>query len=159
MEVTPCRWDEGYWESLSGYLKELVGSAELASRIADFLVGFLLVVENETPGRNHRESGIVLTREKPLKPTSVAEQDQRLHRLRRIVGAPATSRPQRRESLKVILSKEIVDNLVKDGLSRKLVCEERLPLIWAAIDIKIDPASILRMERRSRQKARRLTRR
>ena len=156
LEIGPDRWEEGFWESLSGYMDELVGSMELGARFADFLVGFLLVIENETPGRNYRNSEIRLRKKRRRRPVSPEKQDRELHRLKRIVGAPATGRPQRRESLKVILSRAIVADLKKAGLSRKFVCEERLAQIWAAIDVKIEPASILRMERRSRQKALRL---
>ena len=152
--IAPVRWQEGYWNSLSGFLEELVGS-DLGSRFADFLVGFLLVVNNETPGRNYQDTESRITREQnPHDHEAAAKRDRDLHRLKRIVGSPATSRPQRKESLELVLCNAMVVDLVRFGLSRKIACELRLPQIWATIGIKIDSASILRMERRSRNKNR-----
>lgn len=125
-EVTPARWAEKYWNSLSGYLQELV-DPKLGPRFADLLVGYLLVVENETPGRELR----------PLRP---------------IIGSAVTSRPQHAKSLKLVLSGAIVDDLIASGLSRKIACEDRLPKVWEAIGVKMKPASSLRMERRARNR-------
>ncbi len=124
--VAPARWEEKFWESLRGYLQELL-DVRLASRFADFLVGYLLVVENETGGRE-------------LRP------------LRHIIGSPPSGRPQHAESLKQVLSRTMVDDLVASGFTRTSACEEVLPKIWETIEVKMKPASILRMERRSRKR-------
>jgi hypothetical protein len=157
--IAPVRWQEGFWNGLSGSLEELVG-AGLGSRFADCLVGFLLVINNETPGRNYENRENRITQKQILHDhESAAKRDRDLHRLKRIVGSPATSRPQRRESLQLVLSKAMLADLVRSGLPRKSACELRLPQIWAMIGIKIDSASILRMERRSRNKNRRPSKR
>jgi hypothetical protein len=136
-------------------LEELVGSG-LGSRFADFLAGFLLVTDNETPGRNYEDTENRITQKKILRGREAVKRlDRDLQRLKRIVGSPATSCPQRRESLKLVLSNAMVDDLVRSGLARKIACEVLLPRIWAMIGINIDSASVLRMERRSRNKNRR----
>jgi hypothetical protein len=156
---SPTRWQEGFWNGLSGCLEELVGSG-LGSRFADFLIGFLLVTDNETPGRNYEDSMRRITQKQiPRDPEATTKRERDLHRVKRIVGSPATSRPQRRESLQLVLSKAMLVDLVRFGLSRKTACELRLPQIWAMIEIEIDSASILRMERRSRNKNRRSSKR
>jgi hypothetical protein len=153
--ITPARWREGFWTSLSGSLEDLVGSC-LGSRFADFLVGFLLVTDNETPGRNYKDTENRITQKKILRgPEDAKRLDRDLHRLKRIVGSPATSCGQRRESLKLVLSNAMVDDLVRSGLARKIACEVVLPQIWAMTRINTDSASLLRMERRSRNKNRR----
>ena len=151
--VTPARWNEQFWAGLCGYLQQLV-DLNLGPRFADFLVGYLLVVENQTPGRtcqDRRNDTPVKLR--PPVFESDAERDRELHRLKRIVGPPATSNPQRQPSLKLVLNTAMVRDLVASGLSRKIACEERLPLIWAAIGVGVESGSILRTERRIRRKS------
>jgi hypothetical protein len=151
-EVTPARWEENYWSSLSGYLQELVGDVKRGARFADLLVGYLLVVETE-----YEHMGPTV---KSFKEALTAMADVSKHQssgramrpLRRIIGSPATSRPQRRESLKLILSRIMVADLVGSKFSRKFASEERLPGIWAAIAVKVNSKSILRTERRSRRR-------
>jgi hypothetical protein len=157
--ITPARWQEGFWSSLSDSLEELVGSG-LGNRFADFLVGFLLVINNETPGRKYEDrEGRISHKLIPHDPKAAAKRDRDLHLLKRMAGSPAISRPQRKESLQLVLSKAMVDDLARPPVSRKFVCEERLPQIWAMIGKEIDSASILRMERRYRNKNLRPTKR
>jgi len=125
----PARWEEGFWQGLKGYLREVVSDVRLASRFADFLMGYLLISENETRGRD-------------LRP------------LRHIIGSPPSSRPQHAESLKQVLIRAMVEDLVASGFTRKAACEEILPKIWETIEVKVKPASNLRMERRSRKRTR-----
>jgi hypothetical protein len=149
---TPNRWEEKYWTSLSSYLQELVGDARLAARFADLLVGHLLVVESEYqhmgPDVNSFKEALAAMADVSTHQSS----GRAIRPLRRILGSPATSHPQRRESLQLVLSRIMVADLVKSGFSRKLACEERLPEIWATIGVKVKPESILRMERRSRKR-------
>jgi hypothetical protein len=150
--VTPARWNEQFWSGLSGYLQQLV-DLKLGPRFADYLVGYLLVVENETPGRTCRDrQNYTPMKLRPRVFESDAKRERELHRLKRIVGPPATSSPQRQPSLKLVLNAAMVRDLVASGLSRKIACEERLPVIWAAIGVGVEPASILRTERRIRRK-------
>jgi hypothetical protein len=116
-----------FWSDLSVFLQDmLVVSEKVSRRFADFLVGYLLATENESPGRE-------------LRP------------LRTIVGSAATANPQRRESLQLVLTRAMVDDLMKE-YSRKTACEVLVPQIWSAIGITLQPNSILRMERRSRRR-------
>lgn len=147
--VAPARWEEKYWNSLSGYLEELIGDAKLGARFADLLVGYLLVVENEY---EHMGPTVSSFREAMADVSKQKSSGRAMRPLRRIMGSPATSRPQRRESLKLVLSRNMVADLVASGLSRKFACEERLPQVWAAIGVKLNPKSILRTERRSRKR-------
>ena len=142
-----------FWDDLSQHLLEKFGEKKIAHRFADFLVGFLLVTENETPGRSSQDRN---TSRKLLRRTveveSAAKRERELHRVNRIVGAPATSRPQRRESLQLLLTRAMADDLTKVWKKRKIVCEDLIPQIWSAIGITVKPSSILRTERRSRHR-------
>lgn len=150
--ATPARWEEKYWDSLSGYLEDLAGDARLGARFADLLVGYLLVVESEyeemRPEVNSFKEALAAMADLSKHQSS----GRAMRPLRRILGSPATSRPQRRESLKLVLVRIMVADLVASGFSRKFACEERLPKIWAAIAVELKPESILRMERRSRKR-------
>jgi hypothetical protein len=149
---TPGRWLEKFWDSLNCYLQELVDPG-LGPRFADLLVGYLLVLNNESPGRNHKDGATGITRKLILPSHNGAkERNRELKRLRRIVGPSVTANPQRRDSLQLIISAALVKDLVASGLSRKVACEERLPAIWSAVGIKVNGASVLRMERRRRRK-------
>jgi hypothetical protein len=150
---TPGRWEEKFWDSLNGYLQELVEPG-LGPRFADLLVGYLLVLNNETPSRNHKDGATGITRKLILpSPNDAKERNRELKRLRRILGPSLTSNPQRRDSLQLIISAALVNDLVASGLSRKDACEDRLPEIWSAVGIKVNGASVLRMERRRRHKS------
>jgi hypothetical protein len=149
---TPARWEEKYWNSLSGYLEEVVGDGRLGARFADFLVGYLLVVESEyvhmAPAVNSfKEAVATMDGDSKHKSSGRA-----MRPLRPILGSPATSRPEHCESLKLVLTRIMVADLVRSGFSRKLACEERLPGIWETIAVKVNPKTILRTERRSRKR-------
>ena len=149
---TPDRWKEKYWNSLSGYLQELVGDAKLGACFADLLVGYLLVVESEY---KHMGPTVNSFKEALTAMVDVSKHQssgRAMRPLRRIIGSPATSRPQRRESLELALSRIMVASLVASGFSRKFACEERLPQIWEAIEVNVNPESLLRTERRSRKR-------
>jgi hypothetical protein len=150
--ITPDRWQESFWDSLSSYLCELVDST-LGPHFADLLIGYRLVLENETPGRNYKNLPTKITRKKPPSRNDAKERNRKLKRLGRILGAPVTAHPQRKNSLKLAIYTAMVNDLAASGMPRKKACEEQLPKIWDAVGIKVHPASILRMERRSRQKA------
>ena len=105
----------------------MLGDGELASRFADFLVGYLLVIENETVGRDFRP-------------------------LRKILGrSPVGANPQRRESLKSVLTGAMADGLLRH-YTRKVACEVVIPKIWEAIGIATEGASLVRTERRVRNR-------
>jgi len=116
-----------FWDDLSQYLEKEFRSKNLARRFADLLVGYLLVTENETSGRALR----------PLRP---------------LIGSAPTSRPQRRESLQLLLTRAMADDLTRVWKKRKVACEFLIPQIWSAIGITVKPSSILRTERRSRRR-------
>lgn len=148
---SPARWQEKFWDSLSGYLHELVDPG-LAPRFTDLLIGYMLVLDNETPGRNHKDEPTGITRRLDLlAPNWAKERNRELKRLRSIVGPPVTANPQRRNSLQLVIIAAMVSDLVASDISRKYACEELLPKIWLAIGVKV-PSSLLRMERHSRQK-------
>src|SRR5258705_12405070 len=82
-----------FWDDLSQYLREKLSVSErLAHRFADFLVGYLLVIENETPGRALR----------PLRP---------------LIGSAATAKPQRHENLQLLITRAMGDYL-RRGFTR-----------------------------------------
>jgi hypothetical protein len=146
------RWKERYWDGLVQYLEQFVDS-ELCPKFADLLVGYLLVIENESLGRTHQSRApIGITRRASL---PVSGDAKSLKRLRRIVGPLLTSKPQRKTSLQLIINGIFVDKLVESGISRKDGCEFHLPKIWAAVGIEVNTsfsASVLRMDRRQRNK-------
>lgn len=116
-----------FWDDLSRYLEKEFGEKNIAHRFADLLVGYLLVTENTTPGRALRQ-------------------------LRPLVGSAPTSRPQHRESLQLVLTRAMADDLTRVWKKRKIACEVFIPQIWSAIGIRVEPSSILRTERRSRRR-------
>jgi len=126
-QAVPSQDKTAFWDDLSEYLREKVSVSEmLAQRFADFLVGYLLVIENESPGRALR----------PLRP---------------LIGSAATAKPQRREHLQLILTRAMTADLSPE-FSRKVACEVLIPQIWNAIGITVHPNSVLRIERRSRRR-------
>ncbi len=149
---TADRWREKYWDGLAQYLEQLVDSA-LCPQFADLLVGYLLVTENESPGRTqHPFVTTGITRKTSL-PVSLDAKS--VKRLRRILGPLLTSKPQRKTSLQFVINSIFVEKLVESGISRKDACEYHLPKIWASVGIKVREsfsASVLRMDRRYRHK-------
>jgi hypothetical protein len=130
------KWSrKSFWEDLADYLRSTETLGDLASRFADFLVGYLLVVENQTPGRAKGPRS-----HDPFRP------------LRKILGAPrARANPQRRESLKSVITRAMADDLCGD-YGRKNACEIVIPKAWKAVGVASDGVSLRRTERRARNK-------
>lgn len=152
--ATPDRWKEKYWLGLSGYVEEVVDDSQVAKRFADLLIGYCLVVENEAAPfelkQGSRKQGELRPQEGDLGP--VRTPGRELRSLRGFIGSAASSHPQHAPSLRTRLIGIMVADLVKSGLSRERACNELIPLIWAAIEVKLNPSSVLRMERRSRKR-------
>ena len=121
--------EKRFWDDLAEHLgtTDMLGDSDLASRFADYLVGYLLVAENQTVGRDFRP-------------------------LRKILGrSPIGANPQRRGSLKSVLIGATADSLLRH-YTRKVACEVVIPKIWKAIDIATEGASLVRTERRARNR-------
>ncbi len=148
-----------WWQSLRNYICTCV-PREVADRFADYLAGFLLVQENETP-----RSTAHWKKEKGKEQEEVTNTDWRQVKklLKKLAGGssvrssmlPATANPPQQESLKTRLIVLMFQELVALDYSRKLIADKYLPMVWNAIGEGIRDSSLLRVERRSRQRTRR----
>jgi hypothetical protein len=144
-QVTP--WSE----SLRNHLKEVLPQ-EVVERFADYLTGFLLIQENETP----RRSATWEDRSR----TSNAGWRELKKFLPVLNGGPgdlgsmlpaSTCRPHE-EALKTKLTRLMSQELFELIDSRKEIARNFLPKIWDAIGEGILDRSFLRTERRSRRR-------
>ena len=139
------------WQSLRNHLAGFL-PAKVIDRFADYLAGFVLVLENETPRssvseRNGNKNSINGRRE--LKKF-----------LRSLNGGAAVSNsmlppcanPPHREALKTSLMRIMSDELFALDYKRKEIALTFLPQIWDGMGERIFPSSFLRSERRSRQR-------
>ena len=140
-----------WWRSLRDHLENFLPS-EVGDRFADYLSGFLLVEENETPrSSTTRENG-------GRKTNSGWRQLKKL--LVTLNGGPGdlktmlppSTNPPHKESLKTKLIHLMSDELAADDYSRKVIADRFLPPTWNAIGETIRDSSFLRAERRSRQR-------
>jgi hypothetical protein len=142
-----------WWQSLRDYLGNLVPS-EVCDRFADYLGGFLLVQENETP-RTYTErkngGGKTLSGRRQLKKVLLILNGEPGD-LKAML--PASTNPPHEESLKTKLICLMSNELAAAGYSRKIIAERFLPPTWNAIGETIRDSSFLRAERRSRQRIR-----
>ena len=144
-QFTP--WWQGLQNHLNGFLPE-----EVVDRFADYLSGFLLVVENETP----RNSAKWEDRSKK----SNSDWRQLKELLRNLNGKPgdaasmlpASATPPQQEALKTKLIRVMSEELVALDYSRKIIADRFLPFVWHAVGDRILGSSFLRTERRSRQR-------
>jgi hypothetical protein len=130
-----------WWQCLRNYLDSFLPE-EVVDRFADYLSGFVMAVENETPRGAKGEWRKV----KSL-----------LHKLNdgldnSICMSSLSPNPPQKEALMTTLTRTMSAELFALGLDRKEVARTFLPQIWAAVGQRILPASVLRTERRSRQR-------
>jgi hypothetical protein len=147
-----------WWQSLRDHLLSCV-PREVADRFADYLTGFLLVQENETP-----RTTTVWKRNKNKQEAKVTNADWRQMKnlLKKLAegpcdlasALPASTNPPHRESLKTRLIALMYQELVAIGYSRKKIAERYLRPVWNAIGEGIRDSSLLRTERRSRHRTR-----
>jgi len=146
-----------WWQSLRDHLLSCVLD-EIADRFTDYLTGFLLVQENETPRATatwERNKG------KQQKVTN-ADWRQLKNLLKKLAegpcdlaaALPASTNPPHQESLKTRLTTLMFKELVALDYSRKLIAGRYLPAVWNAIGEGIRDSSLLRTERRSRHRTR-----
>jgi hypothetical protein len=125
-----------WWEDVETEIREAEVPASLVARMADYLAGYVLV----------RDLSHKITR--PAK------------RLCRDLGIslPPSARPPHRESLRARLIRLMTGELIEAGVLRK-----NIPLVIARLfqlvrdplhDERLDPASISRIDRRSRRRGR-----
>ncbi len=140
-----------WWQGLRNHLNSFLPE-EVVDRFADYLSGFLLVVENETP----RNSAKWEDRSKK----SNSDWRQLKELLRNLNGKPgdaasmlpASATPPQQEALKTKLIRVMSDELVALDYSRKIIADKFLPFVWHAFGDRILGSSFLRTERRSRQR-------
>ena len=140
-----------WWQGLRNHLNSFLPE-EVVDRFADYLSGFLLVVENETP----RSSAKWEDRSKK----SNSDWRQLKELLRKLNGEPgdaasmlpASATPSQQEALKTRLIRVMSEELVALDYSRKIIADKFLPLVWHAVGDRILGGSFLRTERRSRQR-------
>jgi len=140
-----------WWQSLRNHLAEFLPN-KIVDRFADYLAGFVLVLENETP----RSS----VSERNGNKNSINERRELKKLLRTLNGGAAVSNsmlppcanPPHREALKTSLMRILSDELFALDYKRKEIALTFLPQIWDAIGERILPSSFLRSERRSRQR-------
>jgi hypothetical protein len=140
-----------WWQGLQNHLNSFLPE-EVVDRFADYLSGFLLVVENETP----RNSAKWEDRSKK----SNSDWRQLKELLRNLNGKPgdaasmlpASATPPRQEALKTKLIRVMSEELVALDYSRKIIADRFLPFVWHAVGDRILGRSFLRTERRSRHR-------
>jgi hypothetical protein len=140
-----------WWQGLRNHLNSFLPE-EVVDRFADYLSGFILVVENETP----RSSAKWKDRRKK----SNSDWRQLKDLLRKLNGKPgdaasmlpASATPPQQEASKTKLIRVMFEELVALGYSRKIIADKFLPLVWQAVGDRIRSRSFLRTERRSRQR-------
>jgi hypothetical protein len=140
-----------WWQSLRNHLSDFLPT-EIVDRFADYLAGFLLLQENETPRSSATWEDKSKTTNNEFRQFKrlLPKLNGRPGRLQSML--PASTNPPHQESLKTSLIRIMTDELVKVGYSRKLIAEKYLPETWDAIGETIRDSSFLRTERRSRQR-------
>jgi hypothetical protein len=140
-------WTNRYWDSLSAYLATLLDDKELGARFADLLMGYRLVEQGESPGRTYESAPTKLTNKK-LPEFDSKQINRQFKKMSRLIGPFVRDI----DALRLTISSLMANELSASGLPRSYICEEQIPKIWAAIEVKVKGESILRMERRRRQK-------
>ena len=140
-----------WWQSLRNHLSVNL-PAEVVDRFTDYLSGYCLVLENETP----RRSATWEDRSKKVD-DNWRQLKKLLRKLNGGVGdvesmLPASATPPQQEGLKTKLIRVMSEDLVALGYSRKIVADKFLPVVWDAVCDRILGRSFLRIERRSRQR-------
>ena len=130
-----------WWQGLRNYLDSFL-PGEVVDRFANYLSGFVMVVENGTP----RGASGKWRQVKSL-----------LHKLNAgarssICMSSLSPNPPHIEALITTLTRTVSAELFALGFARKEIARTFLPQIWAAVGHRISPASVLRTERRSRQR-------
>jgi hypothetical protein len=140
-----------WWESLRNHFNDVLPN-EVVNRIADYLTGFLLVEENETPrssttwedrGKTSSKDWRRLKKFLPMLNGGSGDLGSML---------PASTCPPHQEALKTKLTSLMSQELFELIGSRKEIARNFLPKIWDAIGQRILDRSFLRTERRSRQR-------
>ena len=147
-----------WWQSLRGHLLSCV-PREVADRFADYLTGFLLVQENETP-----RTTTVWNRNKNKQEAKVTNTDWRhlKNLLKKLAegpcdlasALPASTNPPHQESLKTRLIALMFQELAALDYTQKSIAKKYLHPVWDAIGEGIRDSSFLRTERRSRHRTR-----
>jgi|SRR5215471_9226885 len=119
-------WSESLRKRLNRFLPHKV-----VDRFADYLTGFLLVQENETPRSSARKLKKLLRKlnGRPVNPASIL---------------PASLSPPHQESLKTRLIALMSEELVALGYTRKKIAHRFLPPLWDAVGEGIRDSSFLR---------------
>ena len=141
-----------WWQSLRNHLNDVL-PREAVDRFADYLSGYLVVQENETP----RSSATWENKNK--KNNNDWRQLKKL--LRKLNRGPAnaasmllpSATPPQQEALKTKLIRIMSEELVALDYSRKIIADKFLPFAWDAVGEGILGRSFLRGERRSRHRA------
>jgi len=147
-----------WWQSLRDHLLSCV-PREVADRFADYLTGFLLVQENETP-----RTTTVWNRNKNKQEAKVTNTDWRhlKNLLKKLAEGPcdlasvlpASPNPPHQESLKTRLIALMFQELAALDYTQKSIAKKYLHPVWDAIGEGIRDSSLLRTERRSRHRTR-----
>lgn len=140
-----------WWQSLRHYLSPIVPE-EVVDRFADYLCGYLLVLENETPLSS------ATWEDRSKKTNDNGRQLKKL--LRKLNGGtgdvksilPASATPPQQEGLKTKLIRLMTEDLVALGYSRDIIAHRFLPFVWNAVGDRTLGRSFLRTERRSRHR-------
>src|SRR5258708_21913490 len=139
-----------WWQSLRNHLSVIIPE-DVVDRFTDYLSGYLLVMENETP----RSSA---TRENRKKKVNNGRQLKKL--LRKLNEGPGdldsmlppSATPPHQEALKTKLIRVMSEELVALGYTRDIVAYRYLPFVWKAVSHRILDRSFHRIERRSRHR-------
>lgn len=139
-----------WWRSLRDHLSDILPS-EVVDRFADYLSGFMLVLENETlrsttlRGSNKKSNGDWRQLKKLLSQLRDSTDDLPLI-------MPVSVAPPQQESLKTKLIGAMSKELADLDYSHKIIADRFLPPVWDAIGENILTSSFLRSERRSRKR-------